>query len=94
MIMSRPPLPAQSPALVYKSIQFDMSSQISGRTYRVFAFKPDCLAPVLGLSGGGGRRWEYGVSNHGNPERDLFTHWKGRTRGLCRLPHGGTHEAL
>lgn len=32
--------PEQSPATLRGSVQFDMASKISGRTYRVFVFKP------------------------------------------------------
>jgi predicted alpha/beta superfamily hydrolase len=42
------PLPAQSPVLVYGSIQFDMPSHISGRTYRIFVFKPSTPPPPAG----------------------------------------------
>src|SRR5580700_9219230 len=41
MVMSPPDLPAQSPAALYGSVQFDVSSRITGRTYRIFVFKPD-----------------------------------------------------
>ncbi len=44
-----PPLPAQSPVLVYGSIQFDMPSVISGRTYRIFVFKPADPPPPSGF---------------------------------------------
>jgi ferri-bacillibactin esterase len=37
-----------SPALLYGSIQFDMASQITGRTYRIFVFKPDTPPPTAG----------------------------------------------
>jgi predicted alpha/beta superfamily hydrolase len=33
-------LPAQAPALLYRSTQFDVLSAISGRIYRIFVFKP------------------------------------------------------
>lgn len=55
--MSRPSLPAHCPATLHGSIQFDMNSRLTGRTYRVFVFKPDCPPPssgypvVVGLDG-------------------------------------------
>jgi predicted alpha/beta superfamily hydrolase len=42
------PAPAQSPVLVRRSIQFDMRSKISGRTYRIFVFKPAAPPPPSG----------------------------------------------
>jgi predicted alpha/beta superfamily hydrolase len=42
------PLSAQSPVVVYGSIQFDMPSQISDRTYRIFVFKPSAPPPPSG----------------------------------------------
>lgn len=42
------PLPPQSPVLVYGAIQFDMSSAITGRTYRIFVFKPSGPPPPSG----------------------------------------------
>ena len=35
-----PPLPAQSPGLAYRAVQFGMPSKISGGTDRIFVFKP------------------------------------------------------
>jgi predicted alpha/beta superfamily hydrolase len=55
--MSRPSLPAHCPATLHRSIQFDINSLITGRTYRVFVFEPDCPPPpsghpvVVGLDG-------------------------------------------
>jgi len=46
-----PPLPAQSPVVVSGSIQFDMPSRISGRTYRIFVFKPAAPPPPSGYPG-------------------------------------------
>jgi hypothetical protein len=43
-----PSLPAQSPVVVSGSIQFDMPSRISGRTYRIFVFKPAAPPPPSG----------------------------------------------
>ena len=37
-----------SPALLHGSIQFDTVSQITGRTYRIFVFKPDTSPPPAG----------------------------------------------
>jgi predicted alpha/beta superfamily hydrolase len=45
---SSAPLPAQSPVLVRGSIQFDMPSQISGRTYRIFIYAPAAPPPPTG----------------------------------------------
>ena len=42
------PLPAQTPVTVRGSIQFDMASEISGRTYRIFVFKPAATPPPSG----------------------------------------------
>jgi len=42
------PLPANNPVLVYGSSQFDMASEISGRNYRIFVFKPDIPPPASG----------------------------------------------
>jgi len=41
-------LPGQDPVYVYGSSQFDMASEISGRTYRIFVFKPDTPPPASG----------------------------------------------
>ena len=41
-------LPAQSPVLVRDSVQFDMASDITGRTYRIFVFKPAAPPPPSG----------------------------------------------
>ena len=46
--LSPPPLPAQSPVFVYGSAQFDLPSKISGRTYRIFVFKPAAPVPPSG----------------------------------------------
>jgi len=46
--MIEPSLPEQSPVELYNSRQFDIFSHISGRTYRVFVFKPDCAPPPSG----------------------------------------------
>src|SRR3981189_797614 len=43
IFLSPPPLPAQSPVLVYRAVQFGMSSKLCGGTYRIFAFKPGCV---------------------------------------------------
>jgi predicted alpha/beta superfamily hydrolase len=48
MVMSLPDLTAPSPAALYGSVQFDMPSRITGRTYRIFVFKPDSSAPPSG----------------------------------------------
>jgi hypothetical protein len=45
---SAPPAPVESPVLVQGSVQFDMASKISGRTYRVFVFKPWSSPPPSG----------------------------------------------
>jgi predicted alpha/beta superfamily hydrolase len=42
------PVPATGPVLLYGSVQFDMSSEISGRTYRIFVFKPSVPPPPSG----------------------------------------------
>jgi len=39
------PLPTQSPVSLHGSIQFDMHSVISGRTYRIFVYKPATSPP-------------------------------------------------
>jgi predicted alpha/beta superfamily hydrolase len=44
-----PTLPAQSPVLGYGSVQFDMPSEINGRTYRIFVFKPPLPPPPSGF---------------------------------------------
>jgi uncharacterized protein len=44
-----PPLPAEKPVTVYGSIQFDMPSKITGRTYRIFVFKPNTPPPPSGF---------------------------------------------
>ena len=36
------------PVIVHGSTQFDMTSEVNGRTYRVFVFKPDAPAPPEG----------------------------------------------
>jgi predicted alpha/beta superfamily hydrolase len=41
-------LPAQAPALLYQSTRFDVLSAISGRTYRIFVFKPASPPPSSG----------------------------------------------
>lgn len=43
-----PSVTAQGPVLVYGSVQFDMTSGISGRIYRIFVFKPDVPPPARG----------------------------------------------
>lgn len=40
--------PAQSPVLVHGSVQFDLPSKISGRTYRIFVFQPASPPPPSG----------------------------------------------
>jgi len=40
--------PAKSPVTLQWSTQFDMASQISGRTYRIFVFEPPLPAPEAG----------------------------------------------
>ena len=40
--------PAKCPVIVPWSTQFDMASQISGRTYRIFTFEPPLPAPEAG----------------------------------------------
>ncbi|SDS66517.1 hypothetical protein SAMN05216490_1573 [Mucilaginibacter mallensis] len=40
--------PGQDPVHVYGSSQFDVPSEISGRTYRIFVFKPDTPPPASG----------------------------------------------
>jgi len=42
-------LPSQSPVAVYGAIQFDLSSTIAGRTYRIFIFKPEIPPPPAGF---------------------------------------------
>lgn len=42
------PLPTQSPVSLYGSVQFDMHSVISGRTYRIFVYKPATSPPRTG----------------------------------------------
>ena len=42
------PLPVQGPVLVRGSIQFDMPSEVSGRTYRIFVFAPRAPPPPSG----------------------------------------------
>jgi predicted alpha/beta superfamily hydrolase len=45
----RPPLlPEESPVSVRGAIQFDLASEISGRTYRVFVFEPAVPPPPAG----------------------------------------------
>jgi predicted alpha/beta superfamily hydrolase len=41
-------LPAQSSVVVYGAVQFDLPSQITGRTYRIFVFKPAGSPPLSG----------------------------------------------
>jgi predicted alpha/beta superfamily hydrolase len=38
----------QSPVLVHGSVQFDLASKISGRTYRIFVYKPAAPPPPTG----------------------------------------------
>ncbi|HEY5008214.1 MAG TPA: alpha/beta hydrolase-fold protein [Caulobacteraceae bacterium] len=40
--------PTQSPVTLRGAIQFDMTSKISGRTYRIFVFQPPSAAPPSG----------------------------------------------
>jgi len=47
-VFSPAPLPPQNPVSVYGSTQFDMPSKISGRTYRIFVFKPADPPPPSG----------------------------------------------
>ena len=50
MIENVPPtLPPQGPVAVYGSIQFDLSSKIAGRIYRIFVFKPQIPPPPSGF---------------------------------------------
>jgi predicted alpha/beta superfamily hydrolase len=46
--LAQGPTPAQSPVLVRRSVQFDMHSKVSGRTYRIFVFKPAAPPPPAG----------------------------------------------
>jgi ferri-bacillibactin esterase len=46
--MTSLPLPIQSPVVVSGSMQFDWLSRISGRTYRLFVFKPAAPPPPAG----------------------------------------------
>jgi uncharacterized protein len=46
--MTSLPLPTLSPVVVYGSMQFDWLSRISGRTYRIFVFKPTTSPPPSG----------------------------------------------
>ena len=41
-------LPAGEPAVLHGSVQFDLASAITGRTYRIFIFKPEVEAPPGG----------------------------------------------
>jgi predicted alpha/beta superfamily hydrolase len=41
-------LPSQSPVVVYGAVQFELRSQITGRTYRIFVFKPAGPPPPPG----------------------------------------------
>ena len=41
-------LPAGEPAAIHGSVQFDLASAITGRTYRIFIFKPEVEAPPGG----------------------------------------------
>jgi uncharacterized protein len=41
-------LPASGPAPLYGSVQFDLASGVTGRTYRIFVFKPGIEAPPQG----------------------------------------------
>ncbi len=43
-----PPSPTQTPVLVYGSNQFDLRSGTTGRTYRIFVFKPPLPPPPSG----------------------------------------------
>jgi predicted alpha/beta superfamily hydrolase len=49
MTSDNPTLPPQSPVLGYGSTQFDMPSEITGRTYRIFVFKPPLPPPPTGF---------------------------------------------
>jgi uncharacterized protein len=40
--------PVQSPVALRGAVQFDMTSAISGRTYRIFVFKPSAPPPAAG----------------------------------------------
>jgi predicted alpha/beta superfamily hydrolase len=44
-----PTLPPQGPVAVYGSIQFDLSSKIADRIYRIFVFKPQIPPPPTGF---------------------------------------------
>jgi predicted alpha/beta superfamily hydrolase len=46
--LAQGPASAQAPVLVRRSIQFDIRSRISGRTYRIFVFKPATPPPASG----------------------------------------------
>ncbi|MFI4935039.1 MAG: alpha/beta hydrolase [Caulobacterales bacterium] len=48
MTLTAPPSTAQCPVLVPRSGRFDMTSSISGRTYRIFVFKPAAPPPPAG----------------------------------------------
>src|SRR5271170_6691322 len=48
MFLSPPASPAQHPVALRGSVQFDMPSKISGRTYRIFVFKPAAPPPPSG----------------------------------------------
>jgi predicted alpha/beta superfamily hydrolase len=43
------PLPATVPATLYRSVQFDLASGITGRTYRIFVFVPATDPPAEGF---------------------------------------------
>ncbi len=48
MFLSPQPSPVQHPVALRGSVQFDMPSKISGRTYRIFVFKPAAPPPPSG----------------------------------------------
>ncbi len=43
-----PLLPEESPVMVRGAIQFDLASEITGRTHRVFVYEPPAAAPATG----------------------------------------------
>ena len=45
---SAPPVPATSPALLPLTVQFDLTSKITGRTYRIYVSRPVAAAPKQG----------------------------------------------
>jgi predicted alpha/beta superfamily hydrolase len=47
-LLAQTTLPTPAPVLVHGSVQYDMTSKISGRTYRIFVFKPTAPPPPSG----------------------------------------------